>query len=367
MTSRAAIETAIEPFTAVVGDHASTEVWARALRAADAPHPRVFQSADDFINELADAALIAICIASPIRDLGAVIKRAAIARKHMLVVPPLADSRQLLLLDELARNRARVLLFDACGAGDAALEAVRDAALDEHPLRRPRYIRIQRSAPSVDALEAVAIEAVSRVLALTPGLPAFVGAIGPRFESDADRDLSGLTSITLRFEAGLVARIDASSLEIEDTDAITVMCEGRTTVIERDHHVAPVRVLTALRRQEADGVRTRVEVPAVEIQPHEMAATTAFVESMQSQQPTSNARELAAAALVWETARKSLALGGEMLELRETHPLIATNRPQLQLIRGGGHTVENVAAPRLRVVRGGRPQFEDSAPPPRSA
>ena len=302
------------------------------------------------------------------RDLGAMVKRAVIARKHVLVATGIADSHQLILLDELARNRECVLLFDACGLADEALDAVRATVRDEHPIRRPRYIRAHRSVPGATALEGSALDAVSRVLTLTGGLPAYVGALAPRFD-DEDEDPS-LVGITLRFESGLVARLDVISMEPEAEDTITIMCEGRTTVVDSDNAVAPVRVLSATRRGDAErtGGPASLKSEQLAIAPgsREERVASAFVEAVRSRQPLCNARELASAALVWETAMASLARGGEMIALSSTHPLIAVSRPQLQVIQGGGNTVESASVPRLRLVQGGR-RSESVAPPPRSA
>ncbi len=354
--------------TAVVGDDAAAYAWARALRGCDGSDVRTLQSSDDLFGDLADSELDAVCFASPMRDLGAMVKRAIIARKHVLVATGIADSHQLILLDELARNRECVLLFDACGLADEALDTVRATVRDEHPIRRPRYIRAHRSVPGATALEGSALDAISRVLTLTGGLPAYVGALAPRFD-DEDEDPS-LVGITLRFESGLVARLDVVSMEPEAGDTITIMCEGRTTVVDSDSAVAPVRVLSATRRGDAErtGGPPSLKSEQLAIAPgsREERVASAFVEAVRSHQPLCNARELASAALVWETAMASLALGGEMIALSATHPLIAISRPQLQVIRGGGNTVESASVPRLRLVQGGR-RSESVAPPPRSA
>jgi predicted dehydrogenase len=343
------------------------EAWARALRGCDRPI-QPFSSLDDLVNELSSPDISAVCIASAQRDLVGLIRRAIIARKHVLSAVPVADSRQLILLDELARNRERILLFDACGLGSEALDAVRAIVRDEHPVRRARYIRAHRSEPGAASLESLSIESVSRVLTLAAGLPAQVGAIAPRFSEDEVEP--SLISLTMRFESGLVARVDTTSLEPEPADTLTIMCDGRTSVVDERNFIAPVHVVSALRRHDADrdGATgaVRIEQPLVAALAREERMAIAFTDALRNNEPLSNARELAAAAVTWETGRASLVRGGEMVSLPSGHPLIGTARPQLHVIHGGGNTVDTSSVPRLRVVHGGR-SAEETVPPPRSA
>ena len=358
----------------VAGSGDDTPAWARALRACDGVELRGLSgaSAEDILNELADNELDAVVFASPSRDLAPMVKRAIVARKHVLAATGIADSHQLLDLDELARRRQRTLLFDACGLADNRLAFVRRATRGDNPLRRPRHLRVLRSAPGCASLEDLSLEALSRVLVIAGALPDRISAYAPRFEDEAGGPAGGpaLAGITITFPSGMSARIDISSLEPEPRDELTVISDGRTITLDALSETAPLRVLSLVHRNDpgraVEQFGARVErMSGAEPSRHDRVAA-AFVETVRTGKPVCNARQLASAALVCETARSSMARGGEFVALPANHPLVATPRPSLQLIEGGGHTTEASAVPLLRVVQGGR-RSEPAAPPPRSA
>jgi hypothetical protein len=85
-------------------------------------------------------------------------------------------------------------------------------------------------------------------------------------------------------------------------------------------------------------------------------AAEAFVTAVRARDVTaSNARSFATAALVFETARESVARWGEPVALPQSEPAI-TARPELRVIHGGGHRIDT-AAPDLRLV----PQFRTAS------
>jgi hypothetical protein len=358
---------------AVAGTGDAVPAWARALRACEGVDVRALPeaTADDVLNEVADKGLAAIVFATPMRELGPTMKRAVVARKHVLAAPAIGDSLLLLDLEELARRRGRALLFDACGLADSRLAFVRRSTRGDNPLRRARHLRVLRSAPGSDAasLEALALEAVSRVLLVTGELPDRVSAYAPRFrDEDAPSPFLGLTLV---FPSGASARIDLSA-EPLPRDELTVISESRTITLDRLSQTAPLRVLSLVRRGEpgraAESFGARAEiVPGTERSRVDRVAA-AFVEAVRTEHPACNARQFAGAALVWETARSSMARGGEFAALPARHPLVATPRPNLYVIQGGGQTTEtsSSSAPVLRVMQGGR-RPEPVAPPPRSA
>ena len=355
---------------AVAGTGDSVPAWGRALRACEGVDVRTLSgaSADDVLNELADKELGAIVFASPLRELGAMVKRAVVARKHVLAAPGVGDSILLLDLDELARRRGRTLLFDACGLSDNRLAFVRRATRGDNPLRRPRHLRVLRSAPGqgADALEDMALEAISRVLVLSGELPCRVSAYAPRFQDE--NAAPPFIGVTLTFPSGASAHIEISAAEPEPRDELTAITESRTITLDALSQTAPLRVLSLVRRGERAvehfGARAETVAGAERSRCDRVAAS--FVEAIRAGHAVCNARQFAGAALVWETARSSMARGGEFTALPLHHPLVATPRPNLYVLEGGGQTTERAAAPVLRVMQGGR-RPGPIAPPPRSA
>ncbi|HLB24126.1 MAG TPA: hypothetical protein VJP07_08530 [Dehalococcoidia bacterium] len=359
----------------VAGSGDDAPAWARAIRACEDVDVRTLAgvSSEDVLNELADRELDAVVFASPsraflARDLAPMVKRAVVARKHVLVATGIADSHQLLLLDGLTRRRERTLLFDACGLADSTLAFVRRMTRRDHPMRRPRHLRVLRSAPGHESIEDLALEALSRVLLLSGELPARVSAYAPRFEDESGGPT--LAGLTLTFPSGMSARIEVSSLDPEPRDELTVISDSRTITLDALNDAAPLRTLSLVRRREPgrshEHLGARLERMAGPERPRRERVASAFIESVRAGQPVSNARQFASAALTWEIARSSMERGGELLSLPAHHPLVATPRPNLQLIEGGGNTIEASEAPRLRVVQGGRRPMP-VAPPPRSA
>ncbi len=354
----------------VAGQGEALAAWSRAIRGCDGVDVRRLSAApDDLVNELSAEDLDAIAFISPLRDLAAMVKRAIIARKHVLVVSGIADSHQLILLDELARRRERVLLFDGCGFADEAMTVARRITQGDHPMRRPRFLRGLRICGTTDVFEDATQNALSRLLAIAGEQPSQVSAFAPRFDDD-DNGGPRLVHISLAFPSGLAATLDVSAIEPELRDELTVVCHGRTLVLDALSTRTPLRVLTPVRQNDANKVAehfgSRAEHQSAEAQPAPERVSTAFVEAILGNESLCNAREFATSALVWETARASMARGGEFTALAVNHPLVATSRPSLQLIEGGGNTTEATSVPRLRLVQGGR-RAQPMAPPPRSA
>lgn len=334
----------------VTGSGDSARAWEDAMRGAGAADvTRGAWASADFGDGAADEDFDAIVFAGSQRDLGAAIRRAILSHKHLLCTRPLADSRQLLQLEELARARNLVFLFDAAGLGDPRTRFARRATQADHPMRRVLYETA--SVTARDAAEAGdrAIRAIARAMTFHEGLPAEVSchAVHDVLREGEPLFMSALAC----YEDGLVLRLDVSRIEVERRDRLVLGTEARTLVLDGEQ---TLRVQSAMRPADGDsagGVREE-RMPEPETT-HQERVAMLFAEAAREGRFQSNAREMSAAVLVWEAAQASMRADGEMTALPSVHPLVAKARPSLQVIEGGGHAVET-AAPRLRVVAGGR-------------
>ena len=203
---------------------------------------------------------------------------------------------------------------------------------------------------------------MSRALALCDGLPSRVSALGTRFDAESGSD--GAATIALGFDDEFLVRLDVSVGEVERRDEMTLACAGRTVSMDRMDGHSFVRIASGGSPEARRG--TMIEVVSPRTTDRMREAAVEFVAAIRDAGGASNAREVAASALIWETARASMARGGDPLALPANHPLVGKSRPSLHVIEGGGHTTD-AAAPRLRVVQGGRREDTYSEPPPRSA
>ena len=349
---------------AVAGTGVHADAWARALRGIDAVEIQRLPTMtdDDLLAQLAHPEIDAVAFAlgdgaPPVADIAAAIRRVVMAGRHVLVSGPVAlSSKQLRALDDLARRRARVILFDAAGMADDRIAFVRKMTAGAHALWHPRYIRSLRTGVCGRAtLDELAIGDLSVVLTLAGSLPAQVAAVAPRFDDESGAVDAVMT--TLSFVSGVIARVDVSLVEPMRRQEIVIACGGRTIVLDALDPRAPLQIQATAghRGPQRDGQwsETITEHPIVEsADPHSRVAA-AFVAAIRAgDTAATNAHVLANAALVWETARASIARGGEPLSLATTD-IIVENRPSLHVIQGGGHTTDGRAAPVLTLVSSG--------------
>jgi hypothetical protein len=405
------------PALAVLGTSEGAGDWTRALRAENTDVRRI-PFPDDDLAEILGAETDAVVFVD-VRD-PAPVKRAIVARKHALLAGACTlGSRDLLLLDDLARARDRAFLVDVAGLADPALDHIRRLARPDHPLRRPRLIRCTIEDPSRD-LDALLLDAIARVIAIAGALPDRVSAVAtddstggasappgatsgdstssrarnrqlrhPERSEGSGRDTGApvihrgtpsaastsgasdppgapardaaafatpcFTTLTLAFENGLTARIDVASGAVLPHDTLTVVSAARTYTIDALEPVTPVRILTALRG--ADGLRVREHLPyfADLVEARPSRIARFFCDAIAEHASHDNARDAARALLVREIAQESARAAGDFVRLPANHPLVTRPRPTLHVIRGGGHTTDAVARPRLRLVQGGRP------------
>ena len=342
------------------GDDAA--IWAHALRG----HGGVevvsvgVATQDEILERISESAIDGVVFAQSAPDLTAALKRAIIARKHVMCAPMVADSHQLLVLEELARSRRRALLFDAGELSDPRIALIRRSTRSEHDLRRIRYVRSTSIDADARGVEDIALRALARLAPLM-GLPRALAASAT--SGDTDGDLAWVT-MTAWYEQGGSARIDASTLEPEPLDEMVAVTAARAFVLEAGHLQM---VSTARTSRLGGGIREERSRPVARTPEERLSAT--FLQTVREGAFRSNARDVARAALMWEMARTSLRSNGAQVTLPAIHPLVATPRPNLQVIKGGGHTTDSGSVPMLRVMAGGRlvEQEREPAPPPQSA
>jgi predicted dehydrogenase len=337
----------------VVGEGAGADDWVRALRGIEGVETERVAGCgeDELLAALSREGVDAVAFASAVPDLPGAVRRALMARRHVLVGFPVAlSSAQLTALDELARRRGRAVVFDSGGLGDERLGFVRKMTTGPQGLWRPRYARSLRTGTHGSAtLDELAISDLATVLSIMPGTPVWVSAVSPR----ADEDAAGadVAMATIVMDDGATVRVDVSTIEPWLRQEVVVACDGRTVVLDALDARAPLQIHAATRHRvpQAGGqwAETVSEHPAGDHMSREARAATAFVAAVRGgAAEATNASALAVAALAWEKARESVALGGEGVSIAGQ----AGSRPALQVIEGGGKHVDS-DAPALKVIR----------------
>lgn len=348
----------ITPITvAVAGAGDDAERWLRALRGVEGVTALRVETADaELLRALSDDSVDAIAFAGELEDPAGAIKRALMANRHVLAIGATAiGAKQLLAFDALARRRARVIVFDTGAFADERVDFVRRMTVGPQALWRPRYVRSLRTGEGHGrTLDELAIADVGFVMSLIGGAPSRVSAVSPRV--DDETGAADIAMVTLMFDGGSSARIDVSLIEPEPRHEVTIACDGRTLVLDAFNARAPLQILASARHrgpQHGSWSETVSEHPVVEPSERLARAAAAFANAVRGRDlEASNARALAAAASVWESARTSIARGGEMVDIGAEAVQVA--RPALKLIMGGGHVDLSYPAPELTLV-GSRP------------
>lgn len=351
----------------MLGDSAAADAWARALRGVEGVEVARAAAADDaLLGGLVPPEGAAIAVTADVPDLAGIIKRALMARRHVFVARPVALApKQLTAIDELARARERIAMFDTGDLADERLAFVRRMIAGPHALWRPRYMRSLRAGESEHSIDQLAIADVHLLLSVCGIAPSRVTALSPRFDDETGS--GGIVTMTLAFDGGPAARIDISLVEPRPAHELTLVCDGRTIALDAFDLRAPLQILAGARHSApASGgawAETVSEHPLPASGGRMALAADAFVAAVRGGDAAAgNAAPLALAAGVWEAARASMAQGGEWVPCgRAAAPGL---RPELHLIKGGGRGGEALHAPELTLV----PRQAYAAPdPPRSA
>lgn len=348
----------------VVGTGAEADQQARALRGVDGVEIERLAGAgeQELLENLSRGHAQAVAFAQPVPDLPNAIKRAVMARRHVFVTAPVAlSSKQLRAIADLAARRERAIVFDYGSLGDERLTFVRKMTGGPQALWRPRYIRSLRTGMHGDGtLDDLAIADLGVVLAIACGMPSRVSAFAPRVDDEAGA--ADAAMVMLSFDGGSVAQVDVSLVEPMLRQEIAIACDGRTIVLDALDQRAPLQIQAAARHRgpqtSGQWAETVNEHPLGDAGDRTARAAAVFVAAVRSgDAAATNAADMSRAALVWETARESMARGGELLPLSHDGAYPETARPVLQLIHGGGRRATDHPAPELTLVsRGTNPQ-----------
>lgn len=340
----------------VVGDGAEADAWVRALRGIDGVTAERLTAAteDELLESLSRSGVDAVAFTSAVPDLPGAIKRSVMAGRDVLVAMPIAlRSRQLLAVGELAQRRGRVILFDTGSLADERLDFVRKMTSGTQSLWRTRYVRSLRTGVhGASTLDELAIADLVTVLSIAGGTPSSVSAVAPRV--DDETGAADVAMVTLSFDGGPVARVDVSLVEPALRQEIVIACDGRSVVLDSLDARAPLQIQASARHRGpqhgGQWAETISEHPLGDASDRLSRAALMFITALRKRDLTAtNAVALATATLVWETARASIARGGEQLAITAGAPLPDARRPALQLIHGGGHRSES-APPELTLV-----------------
>jgi len=350
----------------LLGEGPGADAWARAYRGADGVDLERLDAADESeLARIAPGETSALVVGADVPELAAVTKRALLARRHVFVAGPVAlASKQITAIDDLARARGRIAMFDAGDTGDERFAFVRRMVAGPHALWRPRYIRSLRAGGEPQlSLDQAAIADIHALLSLAGMAPSRVSALAPRL--DDETGAGGIVTMTIAFDGGPAARIDVSLAEPRPAHEITLVCDGRTIVLDTFDLRAPLQILASARHSgPSAGVNwaeTVSEHPVSGTHDRLALAAGAFLTAVRTRDAAAgNAASLATAAATWEGARASMAQGGEWVSCGRGSPSV---RPELHLIKGGGRGGEALHAPALTLV----PREAAVPDPPRSA
>ncbi|HXK32947.1 MAG TPA: hypothetical protein VNM91_02910, partial [Dehalococcoidia bacterium] len=227
---------------------------ARAFRALEGVTVTTVDasSADAVAEAITSSGVSLVAIVPPLPDLHVLIRRALVRRCDVAVCGPVAlSSQQALALDDIARRRGRMLMFDAPHVADERWAFVRNMTSGPRAMWSPRFVRSLRAGASGRAsLDELGIYDAQCVLAIADGLPASVSAVSPS---------PALLSLTMSFSDGRAARVEVSLEEQPRRRHVAVVCDGRSIIVDDYDARSPLQVHAAVR-----GERARTSEPLLE-------------------------------------------------------------------------------------------------------
>lgn len=335
---------------------------ARLLRSGATGEPWAWSG--DIAPILEQPAVEAVVLADPLSDVCGLARRALLAGKHVLCGGPfLLGTGQTAMLAYLARRLNLVLAFREERVHQPAFAFLARMVGEGDPLWPPLYIRCLRVAsPHVASghqVDALAATEIATILRLTGEPPQAVSATGCRRGGGGPLEAAFLT---LFYASGLTALAIVSAVEASPTAEVTVVAQGRTMTLDEHDLRASLRISrpghvlsysrTVPSKRWMDTASEHSLPQAAPTDPLEEQAK-AFVEGVSSgDASTSNASLWCQVALVWETARESMTLGGAPAVL-PPWPSHAEHEkaPPLRVIEGGGSSGTAVGQrPALRLV-----------------
>ncbi len=339
---------------ALAGSGDNADHWAKVLRGCEGVQlERLSADADGLLESLSRPGIHAIAFAASTGDLAGAVRRSVLAGRHVLIAGGAAlTSKQLLALADLSSRRGRSIVIEDGVVADDQLAFVQKMTSGANPLWRPRSQRALSTGCGADArLDEVATAEIGRVLAVAGGLPSSIAAWSPRIDDESGA--AEAVMMTLRFDGGLVARVDVSLVEAAVRRELVIACDARTIVLQPLNREASLLIQAGGRhrgpKRPGPWAETVSEHPVGDRPDRASAVAEFFVDAIRSGRPaTTNAEEAARGALTWERARASIARDGEPIAVSPSSQF--AGRPNLEVIEGGGHTCAAQEAPRLTLV-----------------
>ena len=214
------------------------------------PEARTTSSIDDL---LADEALGAVAIATPVPTHFAIAKRALEAGKHVLMEKPLtATSEQSRELVALAEARGLTLMVGHVFEYNATVRALKDL-IQSGELGNVQYMSFTRTnlgpvRTDVNALWDLASHDISIMAYFLDSFPKDVTARGQAYLNE---DIEDAVFATFGFETGVVAHVNVSWLNPQKVRSITVVGDKKMAVWDDLDMQRPIQVFNR-----------HVEVPA---------------------------------------------------------------------------------------------------------
>lgn len=313
------------------------------------------------------AAIQAIVVAEAADPFGAA-RRALLEGRHVLVGGSFSlGAAQVAALQNLAERQRLILAFREDRRYQPAFVFLARMVAGPNPLWPPLYIRLLRvvcPSPGLHLqVESLANAEIASILRLVGATPQAVAAAGCRRRGSGELDAA---FISLFFAGGLVAQATVSRAEAIPHGELTLVAEDRTVTIDIDDSDlrAPLRIASGAKGRRLAShlpcpVRRRLDAgrrPSGVSTPDPLGEQArAFVQAVGgSEGDVGNAGLWAQAALTWETARESMALGGgrQPLPPWPSRPE-QTKTPSLRVIQGGASGRATIGPrPALTLVRG---------------
>jgi predicted dehydrogenase len=336
---------------AVAGTSPDALQWARAFRGLEAQVAEAPEASPDGLTAtLSERPCDVVVLPASAYRLPAAVRSAILAGCDVLLTDtPALNADQFASLAEIARRRGRIVHVRDERMEDERVQFVRRMTRGAHAPWPVRYARSLRTtdATSIDAAAISEIRLTSELL----GQPAErVICVAPRVEEDGVAPTAAM--LTFVFRGGAIATIEVSGDPTRPTKQTTLVCDGRTVLLDAFSVHSPLQILAAARHRGPQDATPWSEVVSEYPPPSCVdpitAAAESFMRAVRARDVAmTNLAEVASAAALWQAARASIAAEGEAQDLTEA-PQVAV-RPQLRVIAGGGHA-SDIPAPRLTVV-----------------
>jgi predicted dehydrogenase len=308
--------------------------------------------------------LQAVVLASSLVEPYPLIRRALLHGKHVLAAGPFTlTADQVQRLSILARRRGRLLVFAEERMLSPSFALLADTTKDTTRtcLRYLRLLDVRpRHREGTLRLAAVAAEGLALCTRLVERSPRSVSAVA----AGQSGGPAEAVFITVVYPGGLVASLQVSLSEDWEARQVVASMEGRTLMLDELDYRTPLRIVSASQRtrREAAGAQSPDETAwqtgslALAALPGDptLEQCRGFLEAVAGRRVGAvNAELWGQVARLWESAERSMALGGDPVLLEAwPHQVEDKNEmPRLYVIRGRGQPAPSISPkPALTLV-----------------